>query len=75
MSGVTSLATVRSRVTALCLLVHSVVVFHFAPRRSAAFLGMCLALLADNRSAPPKEKKRLMARATRGVQVRRDLQP
>jgi hypothetical protein len=41
------------------VLVHSAVDFPLRTAAIAACFGMCLALLADSRAAPPKEKTAL----------------
>ena len=44
------------------MLIHSFVDFPLRTAAIAAVFGMCLALLADSRGAPPKEKAELRGR-------------
>jgi O-antigen ligase len=46
-------------IASAAVLVHSLVDFPLRTEAIAACFGMCLALLADSRAAPPKEKKEL----------------
>ncbi len=49
-------------IASAAVLVHSLVDFPLRTAAIAACFGMCLALLADSRAAPPKEKKALRKR-------------
>ena len=46
-------------IASAAILIHSLVDFPLRTEAIAAVLGMCLALLADSRAAPPKEEKAL----------------
>ena len=52
-------------VASAAVLIHSLVDFPLRTAAISACFGMCLALLADSRSAPPKEKKALRKRRHR----------
>lgn len=54
-------------IASAAVLVHSVVDFPLRTAAIAACFGMCLALLADSRAAPPKEKKELRRRRHREI--------
>ncbi len=49
-------------IASAAVLVHSLVDFSLRTAAISACFGMCLALLADSRAAPPKEKKQLRRR-------------
>jgi hypothetical protein len=46
-------------IASAAVLIHSLVDFPLRTAAIAACFGMCLALLADSRAAPPKERKEL----------------
>jgi O-antigen ligase len=54
-------------IASAAILVHSLVDFPLRTAAIAACFAMCLALLADSRAAPPKEKKELRSRRHREI--------
>lgn len=54
-------------IASAAILVHSLVDFPLRTAAIAACFGMCLALLADSRAAPPKEKAELRRRRHREI--------
>ena len=60
-------------IASAAVLVHSLVDFPLRTAAISACFGMCLALLADSRAAPPKEETEL--RRKRHVEFREGLRP